>query len=338
MTSEVTLDDVAEKSGVSRATASRALNGRDGVRDDVRERVHIIAKALGYRPNRAAKNLAGGRTSVIGLLIGRDDIHTDVYAVSLIQAVAKAAEDHDEGLMLLLDSKEPTEAVQNLISDGLVDGVIVSVVALGERWVEELLDAHIPTVLVGSLPPRPGVAVVSVENIESSATVVGHMLDGGCRRLGSITGPLDKTDAMQRADGYRLAHARRSLPVDESLIIAGDYTRQAAYDLADRLIDMKPDGIFCGNDETALGVLRRTTERGIKVPEDLAIAGFDGTSANEVAAPRLTTIHQPFAEVADKAVKALITSITGSDGPLEQLVVPTIFYGETTKTVEGPDA
>jgi LacI family transcriptional regulator len=126
--------------------------------------------------------------------------------------------------------------------------------------------------------------------------------------------------------------------VDESLIIAGDYTRQAAYDLADRLIDMKPDGIFCGNDETALGVLRRTTERGIKVPEDLAIAGFDGTSANEVAAPRLTTIHQPFAEVADKAVKALITSITGSDGPLEQLVVPTIFYGETTKTVEGPDA
>ena len=338
MTSEVTLDDVADQSGVSRATASRALNDRDGVRDDVRERVHIIAKALGYRPNRAAKNLAGGRTSVIGLLIGREEIHADIYAVSLIQAVAKAAEDNDEGLMLLLDSKEPTEAVQNLLSDGLVDGVIVSAVAVGERWVEELLDAHIPTVVVGSVPRRPGVAVVSVENLESSATLVGHMLDGGCQRLAMITGPPNRLDAGHRTDGFRLAHARRSLPVDESLIITGDYTKRTAYQLADQLLDAGPDGVFGGNDETAVGVLRRATERGITVPEELAIAGFDGTSANEISGPRITTVQQPFQEMATKAVEALIAVINGADGPQEQLVVPTVFYGQSTHALEGPDA
>ncbi len=333
MANEVTLDDVAEKSGVSRATASRALNGRDGVRDDVRERVHIIAKALGYRPNRAAKNLAGGRTSVIGLLVGRDEIREDRYAVALIQSVARAAEEHDEGLMLLLDSKKPSEAVRNLLSDGLVDGVIVSVVALGERWVEELLDARIPTVLVGSHPRRADVAVINVENIESTATVVGHMLDGGCRRLATVTGPLDRVDAKHRLEGFRLAHARRSLPVDESLIITSDFTRRAGYIRADELLDHNPDGIFCGNDETAIGVLRRAYERGIEVPDQLAIVGFDGVS-DEVAGPLLTTVTQPFEEMANKAVESLVAQITNGDSPLEQLVVPTIFYGETTRRTE----
>lgn len=335
MANDVTLEDVAHRSGVSRATASRALNNREGVREDVRERVHIIARAMDYRPNRSAKNLAGGRASVIGLVLGRDHLAADPYATNLLQEVAKAAESRDEGLMILMDSEEPSIAVRNLLSDGLVDGVIVSIVAIGARWVEELLDAKLPVVLVGAHPRRSDVPVVDAESLESSAKLVGLLLDTGCERVGTITGPIDRVDALRRLEGFRLAHERRSLAVDESLIVTGDFTRQQGYDLSDHLLDQGVDGIFAANDEMALGVLSRAAERGLAIPEDLSVTGFDGTSERSIIRPRLTTANQPFAGMATQAVETLLALITNGPTPSAvQLLDPTISFGETTR----PDA
>lgn len=330
MAEDVTLDDVAHKSGVSRATASRALNGRSGVRDDVRERVVLVAKALGYRPNRAAKNLAGGRTSVIGLVLGDDELRADVYAASLVQSMAMAADRYDEGLMLLMDSKQPSEAVRNLLRDGLVDGVIVSAVAIGQRWIEQLIDANFPTVLVGAHPRRSDVRVVDVENLESSAAIVGHLLDTGCRRIGIICGPLDRADARLRLQGYHLAHERRGLHADPALEQQGDFNRSSGYELADAILDANPDGVFGANDEMALGFLRRMTERGLKTPTDVSLVGFDGTSVIESGVPHLTTVEQPFDELALTAVGSLVRLIKGEVVEQEQLVQPRIALRETT--------
>lgn len=330
MANEVTLDDVALKSGVSRATASRALNGRDGVRDDVRERVAIVAKALDYRPNRAAKNLAGGRAHVIGLVLGSDELRSDLYAASLVQSVAMAADRYDEGLMLLMDSKQPSESVRNLLRDGLVDGVIVSAVVIGERWIEQLLDAKLPTMLVGSHPRRSDVRVVDVENLESAAAAVGHMLDNGCSRVAIIAGPLDRVDAKLRLDGYRLAHDRRGLTPDPALLVEGDFNRSSGYEAADQLIDAGADGVFASNDEMALGFLRRMTDRGLKTPTDIALIGFDGTSIIEAGVPSLSTVEQPFDRLALTAVDSLIRLIDGKAVPREQLVEPNIAFRETT--------
>ena len=331
MAGDVTLNDVAQKSGVSLATASRALNGRDGVRDDVRERVEMIAQALGYRPNRAAKNLAGGRTSVIGLILGSHELQTDVYAASLVQAVARAADRHDEGLMLILDTKEPGIAVQHLLRDGLIDGVIVSAVAIGQRWVEQLLDARIPTVLVGAHPRRSDVNVIDVENRHSSAELVGRLLDSGCSRVAAMTGPLDRVDASLRLEGFRDAHAARGLEVDESLIVNGDFTRAFGYEAAPELLDRHPDAVVCANDETALGLLRRAAKRGLRVPEDLSVTGFDGTSITDPGSPRVTSMLQPFDELAETAVLSLIRLVDGRDVSLEQVVTPEILVGDTTR-------
>jgi len=144
------------------------LNGKAGVAADVRDRVQLVADALDYRPNRAAQNLAGGRSSVVGLVMRSQALVEDFYAASLIQAMASAADQHDEGLMLLMGGKEPGRAVANLLRDGLVDGVVVSSVASGEPWVEELLDAKIKTVMFGSHPTRTDLPKIEVENTEAS--------------------------------------------------------------------------------------------------------------------------------------------------------------------------
>lgn len=335
MNDEVTLDVVAEQSGVSRATASRALNNRDGVRADVRERVRTVAKALGYRPNRAAQNLAGGRASVIGLVIGQTSLGRNPYSTALIQEVAKAADQHNEGLMLLVDSKEPSEAVRDLLSDGLVDGVIVSAVAAGNRWVDQLLSAEVPTALIGYREANPNTTVIDVENLESSAKVVDHLLDTGCRRVATLTGPLWQLDAADRLNGFRLAHERRSLNVDEALIFNGDFTRPVGYQMADQILELEPDAVFCGNDAMAIGLYRRAIERGLRVPEDLSIAGFDGTSQDEYINPVLTSVAQPYSRLANSAVEALIAEITGHGTSGVKIFEPEVFYGKTTKTATG---
>ncbi len=331
----VTLDEVARVSGVSRAAASRALNGRDGVRDDVRLRVRHVAESLGYRPNRAAKNLASGRTSVIGLVMPSDELRVDPYGASLVQAVANAAERHDEGLMLLLAQNEPSRAVADTIRDGLIDGVVVSAIAIGARWVEELLDAQVPTVLIGAHPGRPDVHHVEVESHDSIMRVVHHLAAQGCERIAHIHGPLHRDDARQRLDGFRAAHVQLGRELDESLVVEGDYTRRTGQQVAARLLEQRPDAIVAANDETAIGVLRAVERAGLSIPDDVAVTGFDGTAAVEVIEPTLTTLMQPFDEICELAVASLVSLLAGNDVPLRQVVHPTLAIAASSSRTGG---
>lgn len=331
--SDVSIEQVARAAGVSAATVSRALNDRAGVRDDVRDRVRLVADGLGYRPNRAAKHLAGGRTSIIGLVLPGNELSTDPYAAALVQSVTQAATAADEGLMLILDSGHPAQAVQHLVRDGLVEGVIISAVAVGDRWVEELIDARMPTVLIGSHPRHLDTPVVTVEYRESSARMVGHLLDSGCRRVGTITGPLDRVDAMLRHDGYLAAHHRRGLTPDPSLTFESNYNYAGGRRSADRLLDHDVDAVFAANDQMAMAVLDRAIERGIDIPEQLSIAGFDGIARDLPARMTLSTVEQPLAEVGNRAVSGLVDLINGLDVPGEQVLEPRLILGSTTGPV-----
>lgn len=333
MTGErVSLGDVAAKSGVSKATASRALNARDGVRPDVRDRVLIVAKSLGYRPNRAAKNLRGGRASLLGLVLGSSDISRDQYGASLLHAVSMAAERRDEGLMLLMNSKEPSDAVRDVVKDGLIDGVVVSSAAINVLWVEELLDAEVPTVTIGSHQGRPDVHAVTSEGVESSARVVGHLLDTSGPRICHISGPRWRSDVQDRVAGYRLAHTRRGLTVDDELVLEGDFTWDSAYNLADELFGLGADGVFCANDEMAHAVIRRAAELDIDIPGEFGVAGYDGTHLSTRFGPRLTTVRQPFEQLGTVLVETVIALVSGIDVPLKQVVEPDIYFGKTTRS------
>jgi LacI family transcriptional regulator len=319
MPDQITLDDVARLCGVSRATASRALNGRAGVRDDVRDRIRRIADSMGFVPNRAAKQLASGRSSVIGLVIPSADLHIDPYGASITHAVGRAAHQQDQGLMLHLANKEPGSTVHHIMRDGLVDGLLVSSVAVGVPWIDELLaQDNLPTVLVGTHPWIANFDAVDVENLESSAAAVDHLFQVGCRRVGTITGLLDRADAVLRLDGYRLAHERRGIEVDEDLIVVGDFNRDSGYKGAQVLVERGVDGIFAANDETAIGVMWAMVHAGVRIPDDVALVGFDGTSVNDFLQPTLSSVRQPFEEIAQAAVIELLRRIDGqpSSGPI----------------------
>lgn len=336
----VSLDDVATASGVSRATASRALNDREGVRATVRERVRRVAAELGYRPNRAAQFLASGRASVIGLVMPSDELRVDPYGASLIQAVAGAADRHGEGLMLLLTHHEPNRAVHGRLHEGLIDGIVVSAVALGAGWVEQLLDAPVPAVLVGTHPARDDVATVEVESFDATVELVEHLHDRGCRRIAHITGLLDRDDARQRLGGFREAHRRLGIPLDETLIVDGDFTRASGRAAMRQLLPAHPDAVVAANDEMAIGVMDVVKHAGLSIPDDVAVAGFDGTAAIEALDPSLTTVEQPFDRIAETAVSTLVSILAGEDAPMRQLIRPHLAIGASTtrssSTSHGP--
>jgi LacI family transcriptional regulator len=330
MTVRVSLDDVARIAGVSRSAASRALNDRPGVKPSVRARVASVADELGFRPNRAARNLASGLSSVIGLVIPTDNLRVDPYGAALTHAVGRAAAHRDLGLMLHLANEEPGKAVHHILADGMIDGLLISSVAIGPAWVDELFDAALPTVLIGSHPTRTDLLHVAVENVESSATAVTHLFEHGCARVGCITGPLERADARERLDGYGLAHARAGRPVDPKLIVAGDFNRASGQPATATLLDRNVDGIFACNDEMAVAAIWTASHRGVRVPQDVKVVGFDGLAIDELIEPSVTTQAQPFDVLGTVAVDLLVDLVNGV-ADLEPVVVePTLTIGGST--------
>ncbi len=327
MDQKVTLDDVARLSGVSRSAASRAINNRPGVRDDVRERVSRIADHVGFRPNRAAKNLASGLSSVIGLVIPTDDLRVDPYGAAITHAVGRAASALDLGLMLHLAADEPGATVHHILRDGLIDGLLISSVAVGMPWVDEIFDSSLPTVLIGTHPVRTGLPSVDVENLESSALATTHLFEQGCHRVGCITGPLDRGDARDRLKGFKLAHERAGRPVDETLIVNGTFVRLSGADAAALLINLDVDGIFSCNDEMAVGAMWMLARRGVRVPDDVMVVGFDGTAIDEFIEPSLTSVVQPIDKIAKAAVDKLIALVQGHADTSSVAIIPELVRG-----------
>lgn len=326
----MTLDDVARLSGVSRAAASRALNGRPGVAEEVRRRVIEVAEQSGFRPNRAARNLASGMSSVIGLVLPTADLKVDPYGAALMQAIGHAAAARDLGLMLHLAADEPGQTVHHILRDGLIDGLLISSVAVGTPWVDDLFDSGLPVVLVGSHPVRFDIVSVDVENVESSALAVTHLFEQGCAQVGCITGRLDRADARDRVAGYRLAHARAERPVPDHLVVEGRFTRQSGAQAVVALAEAGADGIFASNDEMAVGAMWTLAHRGVRVPDDVRVVGFDGTAHDEFHEPTLTSIAQPFDELGRLAVDRLLAIVTGTGDTSSVRVTPELVLGGST--------
>jgi LacI family transcriptional regulator len=335
LATHVTLREVARQSGVSMATASRALNGRPGVRADVRHRVTEVSDRLGFRPNRAARNLASGRSQVLGLVIPSEDLRVDPYGASLTHAIGRAANARDHALILHLAAEEPGDTVHHILRDGLIDGLLISAVAVGRPWVEELLAAALPAVLIGTHPTRTDVVGVDVENLEAAAAAVTHLFEQGCQRVATITGPLHRADARLRLGGYRLAHRRAGVSLDETLVVRGDFTRESGRRGADHIVAAGADGLFAANDEMAQGAMWAFAHAGVRVPDDVAVVGFDGTAYAAFLEPTLTTMCQPFDAIAAAAVDELLARIEGRP-PAEDLILvaPSLLVGGSSSRTQ----
>ncbi|MEU3726248.1 LacI family DNA-binding transcriptional regulator [Streptomyces sp. NPDC031705] len=311
-----TLEDVARAAGVSRATVSRVVNGVRNVDPDIQELVrHAIART-GYAPNRAARSLVTRRAETVALVISGagDGFAARVFADPFFGRIVTGALGHLRAramhpVLLFAESEAARSQVVDYVRQGSVDGALVVSVQGDDPLPGLLLSSRIPTVLFAR-PSRPmPVSYVDLDNRAGARLAVGHLLARGCRRVASICAPQDLPAGRERLAGFREALAEAGQvdpPVAEGAFTLDSGVRAMARLLAE---DAGIDGVFVANDLMAQGACQLLREKGKRVPEDVAVVGFDDSSIAVTCRPPLTTVRQPVEEMASAMAKLLADAV-----------------------------
>ena len=323
----LTLEEIARLSGVSRSTVSRVINQRPNVSQDVRHRVEAIIQETGYHPNLAARTLASKRSWMVGLVLPRSvsSFFSDPYFPRLTQGVAQGCNEKDYTLALfLLGNKEDEEKIFPRVSrKGMLDGVLIQSGLIGEQLIDRLVHSNIPVVVIGRPFHSEEVSFVDVDNIAGASNAVSHLIRLGYRRIGTITGLPGSAETIDRLNGYRQALLNRGRNVKQDLIAEGDFTEAGGYYAMQQLLPAKPDAVFAASDLMAIGAMRAIREAGLRIPEDVAFVGFDDVSIASYADPKLTTIRQPIARFGFNAVEILIDLIENGIEPARRIIMDT---------------
>ncbi|NHN33075.1 LacI family DNA-binding transcriptional regulator [Paenibacillus agricola] len=307
-----TIRDVAKLAGVSVSTVSRVLNKNGYVHTETENKVADAIQRLDYEPNAVARGLANQKTMTLALIL--PDI-TNPYFPLLSKAVENVARAYGYSVILCNADDhlgEPKSYIE-LLRQAYIGGIIFATHALEPQDIDYLNKHQIPFVVLDRAPTRQ-YSVVRSRNYEGAKLAVRHLLDSGCRQIAHIYGPPEIFTASERRQGYMDSVQAYDWYRPE-LMVPGDFQLEGGMEAAKQLMERHPDidGIFAGNDLMAVGALKALLRMGIKVPEQVAICGFDGIFLTEVIEPELTTIAQPIYEMGALAVKILLGKIAGSD-------------------------
>jgi DNA-binding LacI/PurR family transcriptional regulator len=313
--------DVAELAGVSHQTVSRVLHDSPHVRPDTRERVLAAIRQLDYRPNTVAQALVTGRSRTLGVV----SFDTTLYGpASTLLGIEQAAHDASYGVSISslrsLNRSSVVAAVHRLRDQG-VDGVVV--IAPLRAAVEALrtLRPTFPVVAVEA-GPDASIPVATVDQVAGAMAATRHLLDLGHKTVWHIAGPADWKEAEERVEGWRSALKAAGAPIPG--IVRGDWTARAGYELGRSLLQMpEVTAIFVGNDQMALGLLRRLHEAGREVPRELSVVGFDDIPEAAYFTPPLTTVRQDFTELGRRCLRILLERIESGAPPLARDAVAT---------------
>lgn len=323
--------DVAKLAGVSHQTVSRVLNDSPQVRPETRERVLRAVEELGYRPNAMARGLVSRRSKVLGVVT----FDTVLYGpASMMLGIERAARAHHYGVSIVtlerIDRIGVLDAVNTLADQG-VDGVIVIAPQMAAAAALHNLPAQLPAVAVEA-GQDSGLPSAEVDQFEGTRLAVQHLLDLGHETVWHVSGPNGWHEARDRAEGWRrtLEGAGKTVPP----VIGGDWSARSGYE-AGLLLSAQPgvSAVFAANDQMALGLLRAFAERGIRVPEDVSVVGFDDIPEAAYLSPPLTTIRQDFDEVGRRSMHLLRQLIEGdADGEIVETaqVVPTLMIRDSS--------
>lgn len=328
----VTIKDVAREAAVSVATVSRALNGHENVAEGVRKHVVEIASRLRYQPHAAARSLSSRSTQTIGVVL--PDLYGEFFSELIrgIDVVARAQRKH-----LLVSSyhghpEEQGEALRAM--RGRVDGLLVlSPYADRPGFLTDNLPTDLPAVLINTHLADAAYPVLSIDNFAGATAMVRHLAETGHQRIAFICGPEDNFDARERLRGYRSALAEY-LPGAEALELPGDFDESSGYEAGKLIVAKKqrPDAVFAANDMMALGCLYAFNEAGVKVPTDIALAGFDDIPLARFVHPTLTTMRISIAELGGLALSRLLQAIE-ADGVADltpHTLAPELIVREST--------
>ncbi|MFD0688860.1 LacI family DNA-binding transcriptional regulator [Actinomadura fibrosa] len=308
-----TLEEVAARAGVGRGTVSRVVNGSPRVSAQAREAVLKAIDELGYVPNRAARTLVTRRTDTVALVVAESDqrLFGEPYFAGIIRGISNGL--GDTGLQLLLAlARSPDEyaRLEHYLTTQHVDGVLLTSLHAEDPLPAKLEANGVPTVLGGRPPGLSPVSYVDVDNRLGAREAVGHLISGGRRRIATIAGPQDMGVGLDRLAGYREALAEAGLP---ELVAYGDFGEASGIAAAEELLTREPslDAVFAADDPMALGALRVLHRHGRRVPDDVAVMGFDDSAAAPLADPPLSTVHQAPDEMGREMARLLVSRIRG---------------------------
>jgi LacI family transcriptional regulator, galactose operon repressor len=309
----VTIREIADLAGVSVATVSRVMNGRDDVAPETRELVQRIVREHGYTTNRSARALSAGRTGLIGATVPL--VHP-AYFSFILSGAAEAAYERDMRLVLCPTQHEHDREVSLLerMLQGTTDGGLLILPQESADELEHLLEHGYRFVVVDPLLPlSERIPAVSAAHSAGADVAVKHLLSLGHRRIAAITGPRGWVATEERLRGFHAALGSAGILAQPELVVEGNFEigpgKRAALELLD--LPEPPTAIFAFNDNIAIGVIQAARERGIRVPDELSVVGFDDVEAAEIVSPELTTVRQPLAEMGRMAVSLLERLIEG---------------------------
>jgi LacI family transcriptional regulator len=326
----VTLEMVAREAGVSPSTVSRILNGTARVRESKVRAVEAAIARLKFMPNPVARSLAGGKSMIVGVVT--QAIDSPFYGVTLAGIEKGLLRANYSPVFVSGHWRETHErrCVDHLLGRR-VEGIILLTSQLPS---EELvsLARNVPLVVTGRTVVGERIYCVDVESMTGARLATDYLVGQGHRRIAFVSGPPDHPDALQRLDGYKAALATARIPFSSDLVVAGDYLETGGFAAANALLDARVgfSAVFAANDQTAFGVMLALHRRGIKVPQDVSVVGFDDLPASAFIVPPLTSVHRHTDQIGERAAEAMIDLIEQRI-PQARVSAPTLAIRESTR-------
>ena len=318
-----TIKDIAKSLNISVSTVSYALNGGPRpVPKQVREKVLLTAKEMGYRPNRTAKSLITGRTYAIGIVpsfLGLDFALSPFFLESLNGIINECeVRKYDVILITRYDQKD-VEALLNNVLDGRVDGLIFLAPPIDSRAVELVSEHQMPVVITGH--KAFNAPSFSADNRHGVRLALQLLYDQRHRKIGHLTGMDHLEDSLQRKDAFLNFIQEYDLPQDDQWVLNGNFNPDMSYENGLKMLSLtnRPTAVFCANDESALGFYRAAREMKLDVPKDVSVVGFDNARISEYCHPRLTTVAQPLATIAAAALNSIVDAIENGTKPQSKI-------------------
>lgn len=310
-----TIKDVARLAGVSVATVSRIVNGLPGYSPETRKKVMSVIDELGYKPNAVARNLVNRKTNTIGVLLPQLSSH---FAAKLLQGIEDEAHKRRYSVVICnTDSNgKRTMDYLELLREKQVEGILFASEFLTEEYADTIRGFGIPAAVISTVSHVPEIPFIKVDDEAASFSAVQYLMEKGHRKIGMIAGTKeDPISGVPRVAGLKRAFEANQLSFNENWIEHGDFGFKSGYEAMKRLYRRNPEvtAVFAASDEMALGILSFCYEKGIKVPDDLSVMGYDDTEIATMSIPPLTAVHQPIQEMGAEAVGMLMDMIGGSE-------------------------
>jgi LacI family transcriptional regulator len=322
---EITIYDIAKVLNISPATVSRGLKDHPGIRKDTKKKILNAAQKMGYQQNTFASNLRRKNTNTIGVIVPRLDSYFMSAVIAGMEKVANSA-----GYNLLIsqsqESAKKEVASTKTMFNSRVDGLLISLSAETKNLdhFDIIFNKRLPLIFFDRVVELPHCTSIVINNEKAGYDATSHLIEQGCKKIVHVSGNLNRNVYADRLKGYRKALSENKIAFDPGLVFTNNLSDKAGAEVASEILKMPelPDGVFAANDTTAVACIREFKQAGLKIPHDIAVAGFNNDPIAKVIEPNLTTIHYPGEEMGELAASTLINGLKNlSSGNLNTMVI-----------------